>query len=81
MINHCYREFMKRATYIQQNVKTAEKFGGSKNFVTLSQVLTYNKLFTNSPPAGALIYGFSCIRAREAAVFFLYPDGNRKAFK
>ena len=40
MINHCYREFMKRATYIQQNVKTAEKFGGSKNFVTLSLSLS-----------------------------------------
>ena len=50
--------------------------GHSNNFATLSlslslsQVLTYNKLSTVSPLAGALIYGFSCIRAREAASFF-----------
>ena len=32
MISHCYRVFMKRATYIEQNVKTTEKFGGSNIF-------------------------------------------------
>ena len=44
----------------------------TNNFATLSlsQVLTYNKLSTVSPLVGALIYGFSCIRAREAALFF-----------
>ena len=36
MINHCYRVFMKRATFIQQNVKTTEMFGGSSIFATLS---------------------------------------------
>ena len=32
MISHCHRVFMKRATYIEQNVKATEKFGGSNIF-------------------------------------------------
>ena len=40
MISHCYRVFMKRATYIEQNVKTTEKFGGSNFFATLSLSLS-----------------------------------------
>lgn len=42
MINHCYRVLMKRTTYIQKNVKTAGKLGGSNIIATLSQILTYN---------------------------------------
>ena len=48
----------------------AETFGHSNNFATLSQVLTYNKLSTNSPPTGAAKYTtFLCRNAREAAMF------------
>ena len=40
MINHCNGVFMMRATNIQQNVKTAEKLGGSNIFATLSLSLS-----------------------------------------
>lgn len=52
------------------------KFGGLENLITLlslSQALAYNSTisyFARGAPAS--IYGFSCIYAREAAVF-LYP--------
>lgn len=46
MISHCYRVFMKRATYIEQNVKTTEKFGGSNIFATLSH--RYSSTITSS---------------------------------
>ena len=47
--------------------------GHSNNFATLSlsQVLTYNKISTFSQLTGALIYGFSCILARKAALFVI----------
>ena len=48
MISHCYRVFMKRATYIEQNVKTTEKFGGSNIFATLSLSLRYSSTITSS---------------------------------
>ena len=55
------------------------KFGHSNNFATLSLSLSLSLIYalTASPPlleiAGdrALIYGFSCIRARKAALFML----------
>jgi len=65
-----FNTFRTEDRLIQQNVKTAEKLGGSNVFATLSQVLTYNSLFTASPLAGVLIYGFSWSEPREAASFF-----------
>ena len=67
----------------------AETFGRYNIFATLSlslslslsQALTYNKISTVSPLAGALIYGFSCIRAREAALFFYPATEYIKYFK
>lgn len=47
MINHCYRVFMKRATYIEQNVKTTEKFGGS-NIFCYSLSLRFSPAITSS---------------------------------
>ena len=52
--------------------RMTDLLGHSNNFATLSfQVLTYNRLSTVSPFTGALIYGFLCIRAKEAALFFI----------
>ncbi|MBQ9671933.1 MAG: hypothetical protein IJV34_03655, partial [Prevotella sp.] len=69
---------VKRMTDFLGHSSTSEATSSiTNNFATLSlslsQVLTYNKLSTVSPLAGALIYGFSCNGAREAALF-LYPD-------
>ena len=61
--------------------RMTDSLGHSNNFATLSQVLTYNRLYTASPLAGALIYGFSCIRAREAALFFYPATEYIKYFK
>lgn len=53
--------------------KMAETFGRYNIFVThtLSQALTYNKISTVSPLAGASIYGFSWNEPREARLFFI----------
>ena len=59
MISHCYRVFMKRATYIEQNVKTTEKFGGSNIFAALSQVLIYNNIIFIYRPRGRVKIGLS----------------------
>ena len=55
-----------------------ETFGHSNIIATLSlsQALTYNKISTVSPLAGASIYGFSWIKPREAALF-LSPIRNQ----
>lgn len=61
MISHCYRVFMKRATYIEQNVKTTEKFGGSNIFATLSgtHLLIYNNIIFIYRPRGRVKIGLS----------------------
>ena len=56
---------MKRATYIEKNVKTTEKFGGSNIFATLSlslslsQVLIYNNIIFIYRPRGRVKIGLS----------------------
>ena len=72
-----FGEFWRRLSHLDkfntcQWHSAGTKFGHSNIFATLSlsQVLTYNRLYTASPLAGALIYGFPCIPAREAALFF-----------
>ena len=58
---------------VKREQKIAETFGRYNIFATLSlslsQALTYNKISTVSPLAGASIYGFSWIKPREAALF------------
>lgn len=52
----------------------AETFGRYNIFValsSLSQALTYNKISTVSPLAGASIYGFPWNEPREARLFFI----------
>ena len=50
---------MKSATYIEQNVKTTEKFGGSNIFATLSLVLIYNNIIFIYRPRGRVKIGLS----------------------
>ena len=51
--------------------RMTETFGHSNIFATLSQVLTASHTLLRFAGVRASIYGFSCIRAREAALFFI----------
>jgi len=51
--------------------RMTETFGHSNIIATLSQALTYNKISTVSPLAGASIYGFPWNEPREARLFFI----------
>ena len=61
---------MKRATYIEQNVKTTEKFGGSNIFATLSQVLIYNNIIFIYRPRGRVKIGLSLHSAMGGRIVF-----------
>ena len=72
--------FRVEAGLIQQNVKTAEKFGHSNIFATLSLSLRYSPTIAfplYTARAGARIDGFPCFRAREAAVLFIPYSTNK----
>jgi len=68
----CKREMI---NYVNGEKRMADLFGHSKDLITLSLSLRYSPTiaYTLLRLAGTRvkIYGFSCIRAREAALFFI----------
>ena len=70
---------MRELNITNEEKRMAETFGHSKDLITLSlslslslsHALTASHTLLRFAGDRALIYGFSCIRAREAALFFV----------